>query len=432
MYLRLIFNFSVNDQDSLKASMESPDQGSGIIPLGTVKLDGDKIEVAAPVIGGKYTGTITGEKKIEGNWEQMGRVFPLVLEKQDSPFKLNRPQEPKPPFPYQSEEVTFRNEGGAFNLAGTLTIPEGNGPFPAAILITGSGAQNRDEELMGHKPFAVIADHLTRNGIAVLRYDDRGVGKSQGDYSKATSADLATDAEAAFRYLATRKEIAIGKTGFIGHSEGGLIAPIAVALEPSVGWLVSLAGPGVPGDMLLHKQNEEISRAMGGTEEEISSAIKINKKLFGILKKTDDNSIAEEKIIKTYTKELNKMKVPAEILNERVNNLKLTFGASSYTWFRFFIKADPTEYWSKIKSPVLILNGEKDLQVNSAINTAGIAAALNKGGNNLHKTVTFPGLNHLFQSCETGLPGEYGTIEETISPEVLNAMTLWIREVTLK
>jgi uncharacterized protein len=432
MYLRLVFNISVNDQDSLKASLESPDQGSVIIPLGTVKLDGNKIEIAAPVIAGKYTGTITGEKKIEGNWEQMGSIFPLVLEKQETPFKLNRPQEPRPPFPYRVEEVKFRNEKGAIVLAGTLTIPEGNGPFPAAILISGSGAQNRDEELMGHKPFAVIADHLTRNGIAVLRYDDRGVGKSQGDYSKATSADLATDAEAAFLYLNTRSEIAKGKTGFIGHSEGGLIAPIVVAGQPSAGWIVSLAGPGVNGDALLHKQNEEISRAMGGTEEEISSAIKINKKLFGILKKTEDNSIAEEKIIKAYTKELNKMKVPVEILNERVNNLKLTFGASSYTWFRFFIMTDPSQYWTKVKSPVLILNGEKDLQVNSAINTAGIAAALNKGGNSAHKIVTFPGRNHLFQSCETGLPGEYGTIEETMSPEVLNTMTLWIREVTLK
>ena len=186
MFLRLVFNISVNNQDTLKATLESPDQGTVIIPMGNVLLDGDNIVMEAKFIGGKYSGKVTAEKKIEGNWEQSGLTFPLILEKQEAPVRLNRPQEPVPPFPYRSEEVTFRNEAGAITLAGTLTIPEGNGPFPAAILITGSGPQDRDESLMGHKPFAVIADHLTRNGIAVLRYDDRGVGKSKGDYSKAT------------------------------------------------------------------------------------------------------------------------------------------------------------------------------------------------------------------------------------------------------
>jgi uncharacterized protein len=432
MYLRLVFNISLNQQDSLKASLESPDQGSGIIPLGSVNLNGDSIIIAAEVIGGRYAGKVTGEKRIEGTWEQVGASFVLNLEKQESAFKINRPQEPKPPYPYKTEEVTFSNEKGSIILTGTLTLPEGDGPFPAAVLISGSGPQNRDEELMGHKPFAVIADHLTRNGIAVLRYDDRGVGKSQGNYATATSADLATDAEAAMNYLIERKEIDNRKIGLIGHSEGGLIAPIVASGRPDVAWIVSLAGPGVQGDQLLRKQNEAISRGMGSSEEEIESAIKINKKLFGILKKTSDNIVAEEKIIKAFIKELTKMDVPPEIINERVNNLKLTFGSASYTWLRFYLFTDPAQYWTRVKSPVLILNGEKDLQVDAAINTTAIASSLSQGGNTKYKVTVFPQLNHLFQHSETGLPGEYSTIEETISPEVLATITVWIRELTMQ
>jgi hypothetical protein len=425
--LRLVFNISAANQDTLKATMESPDQGTVIIPMGNVLLAGDSIVMEAKFIGGKYSGKVTDEKKIAGSWSQSGIALPLNLEKQEAPFRLNRPQHPVPPFPYRTEEVKFRNDAGSIVLAGTLTLPEGEGPFPAAILITGSGAQNRDEELLGHKPFAVIADHLTRNGIAVLRYDDRGVGQSEGDYSKATSADLATDANAAFLFLAARKDISKSDIGFIGHSEGGLIAPIVASQNNDVAWIISLAGPGVTGEQVITKQSEEISLAMGNTAEDVASAAKINKKLYAVLKKTTDNAAAEEKMVKVLTKELKKLKVSEEIIKERVNNLRLTFGESSYTWFRFFLFTDPAQYWMKVKNPVLVLNGEKDLQVNAAINTAAISEALKSGGNNSFEVKIFPGLNHLFQHCETGLVGEYGTIEETMSPEVLATMAVWIR-----
>ncbi len=194
MYIRLIFHININAGDTLTASLESPDQASVIIPIGLVDYRGDSIKMEAAIIGGRYKGIVKGERNIEGTWEQMGLKYPLNMEKQDAPFRLNRPQEPQPPFPYDSEEVKFRNGKAGITLAGTLTIPEGNGTFPAEILITGIGPQNRDEEIMGHKPFAVIADYLTRNGIAVLRYDDRGVGQSEGNYASATSAYLATDA----------------------------------------------------------------------------------------------------------------------------------------------------------------------------------------------------------------------------------------------
>ena len=430
MFIRLVFNISLNEQDTLKASLESPDQGSFILPLGNVRLENDSIVINATMIAGRYSGKIKTETRIEGKWEQSGMTFELNIEKQDAPIKLNRPQEPKPPFPYRAEEVFFRNEKAGITLAGTLTIPEGDGPFPAAILITGSGPQNRDEEIMGHKPFAVIADHLTRNGIAVLRYDDRGVGKSEGVYTSATSADLATDAQAAFSYLQGVKAINKEGIGFIGHSEGGLIAPIAVTEGASAAWIISLAGPGVNGESVLLKQAEDISRAMGTSEEDLNSARKINQKLYTIIRKTPDKVKAESKLTKTLTKELIKLDVQDEVINERVASIKLTMAGDAYPWWRYFFVTEPATFWTKVTCPVLILNGEKDLQVSAAINTSAIAGALQKGGNNSFRVHIFPGLNHLFQHSETGLPGEYSSIEETMSAEVLSTMSAWIREIS--
>ena len=426
MYIRLIFHINLNDRDTLTASLESPDQASMIIPIGLVDYRGDSIKIEAAIIGGRYTGVVRGDRNIDGTWEQMGSKFPLNIEKQDTPYKLNRPQEPQPPFPYSSEEVKIRNDKAGITLAGTLTLPEGNGPFPAAVLISGSGPQNRDEELMGHKPFAVIADYLTRNGIAVLRYDDRGVGQSEGNYAVATSADLATDAEAAFAFLQNHRSIDKARTGFIGHSEGGLIAPMVASKQPATGFIVSLAGPGVKGEEVLLKQAEEISVAMGSSVSDAEIAKGINRKLYRIIRKSPNSSKAEPKIVRTMTREMKKIDVEDEVINERITNLKLTLLGDSYGWFRFFIMSDPSEYWSKVSSPVLILNGEKDLQVNAPINTAGIASALRKGGNTNYTVMILPGLNHLFQSSTTGLPGEYGTIEETFSPEALRIISDWI------
>jgi len=426
MYIRLVFNIHLNDRDTLTASLESPDQGSVIIPVGLVEYREDSVFIEAAIIGGRYSGIVKDDKNIEGTWEQMGIKYPLNMEKQDAPFKLNRPQEPQPPFPYITEEVRFRNEKAGITLAGTLTIPEGTGPFPAAILISGSGPQNRDEEIMGHKPFAVIADHLTRNGIAVLRYDDRGVGKSEGNYSTATSADLATDAEAASIFIESHHLIDKARTGFIGHSEGGLIAPMVASVKPATAFIVSLAGPGVKGEELLLKQAEEISLAMGNSKEDAEIAKSINQKLYKIMRKYPDSRKAETKLVRTMTKELRKIGVEDEVIKERINNLKLTLLGDSYGWFRFFIMSEPSDYWSKVTCRVLILNGEKDLQVNPAINTEGIARALTRGGNTSHTVRILPGLNHLFQNSTTGLPGEYGTIEETFSDEVLRIIADWI------
>lgn len=431
LYLRLVFNISLNDRDTLKASLESPDQGSVIIPLGAVKVSGDTVLIEAGLIGGKYTGVVKGEKRIDGKWEQMNQTFELNLEKQEGKFKLNRPQEPVPPFPYRSEEITFWNEKAGITLAGTITIPEGDGPFPAAVLISGSGPQNRDEELLGHKPFAVLADHLTRNGIVVLRYDDRGTAGSGGKFAGATSADLATDAGAALTYLLRHPSVDKNAAGLIGHSEGGLIAPMVAAGGADVAWIVSLAGPGVTGEEVIMRQSEDITRAMGSSEKDIEKATRINKKLYSIIRKTPLSEAAEPKVIKLLNKELKKMDIEQEVINERVNNVKISLLGDNYNWFRYFIMSDPAIYWQAVRCPVLVLNGGLDLQVEPTTNTGGIAAALGKGGNMDYEVKVFPELNHLFQRTTTGLPGEYGTIEETMSPEVLAMISGWIRKKTL-
>jgi uncharacterized protein len=424
--LRLVFNLKLNDRDSLIATADSPDQGAKNIPLGSVILNDKNLIIKAPSLMGEYNGTITGDSTIEGTWTQRGASFKVNLQKLKTVFSVSRPQEPKPPYPYTSEDVTFTNNKFNIKLAGTLTMPAGTGPFKAVILITGSGAQNRNEELMGHKPFLVIADYLTRNGIAVLRYDDRGVGSSQGNYEDATSADLATDAEAAFEFLKSNPKINQKEIGLLGHSEGGLIAPIVASSNPDIGFIISLAGPGVTGQQIIIRQSQDIARLSGQTENAIKESTETNKKLYSVLRKERDNKKAETKILAIYKEILEKKKTSKEDTEKAVNQLKMTFGASKYTWFRYFITTDPSAFWKKVECPVLALNGEKDLQVSANENLPAIEKALKSSGNNSVKIVKLPGLNHLFQHCKTGLPGEYGTIEETFSPEALKIISDWI------
>jgi uncharacterized protein len=424
--LRVIFNISVLAPDSLIATLDSPDQGAKNIQLGLVTLSGESLRISAPAIMAEYNGIIKNDSVILGTWQQHGNTMTLDLAKLKTAFRLVRPQEPKPPFPYTSQDVTFTNVKFNINLAGTLTMPSGDGPFKAVIMITGSGAQNRNEELMGHKPFLVIADYLSRNGISVLRYDDRGVGGSQGIYQEATSADLATDAEAAFDFLKNNPKINKNEIGLIGHSEGGLIAPILASSDTEIGFIVTLAGPGVIGQQIMITQTEDIGRLSGMKESELKESVDIDKRLYAVLRKEKDNDTAEKKVLALYKDVLEKKKTSAAEIEKEVNQLKLRFGAKTYTWFRYFLTTDPAKYWKEVKCPVLALNGEKDLQVAAHENLTAIQNALKSGGNESVKIVSFQGLNHLFQHCSTGLPFEYGTIEETFSPEVLKIIVDWI------
>ncbi len=424
--LRIVINLSITGKDSLIATLDSPDQGAKNIKLGPVTLSGETIKISAGALLAEYNGAFLNDTVLEGTWKQAGRSVSLNLKRLKTAFALKRPQEPLPPFPYTAEDVTFKNDKFNINLAGTLTIPAGNGPFPAVVLITGSGTQNRDEELLGHKPFLVIADYLSRNGIAVLRYDDRGAGKSQGNPATATSADLATDAVAAFNFLKTNNKINPKAIGLIGHSEGGLIAPVVFSVEPGVAFIVSLAGPGVTGEEIIHRQAADISRASGLDEKQIEESLSINKKLFAVIKKEKDNQVAYDKMTALYKNILDETEASDEVKENSLKQIQAQLSPASLTWFRYFIVTDPARFWKKVKCPVLALNGSVDLQVSADLNLAAIEKTLKTSGNKNVKCIKAEGLNHLFQHSKTGLPAEYGNIEETFSPEILKIISDWI------
>jgi len=424
--LRIVFNLSLIEKDSLAATLDSPDQGARDIKVGPVTVAGKEISIKAPLLLAEYKGIVKNDTLIEGSLFQAGKTMPLNLTKLKKAFALNRPQEPRPPFPYISEDVKFTNEKAGIKLAGTITIPEGDGPYPAVILISGSGSQNRNEELMGHKPFWVIADHLSRNGIAVLRYDDRGVGQSQNTSAPSTSADFASDVESAYSFLATYPDIDSKKIGLAGHSEGGLIAPMTASANHNIAFIISLAGTGVTGEQILYRQISDLNKASEMDEKELKAILSMQKKLYAVLKKEPDNAKAAYQMTEIVKKAMTKQKASPEEIKSALEGFPVSAATLTSPWYRYFLVADPADYWKKVRCPVLALNGEKDLQVAAGINLPAIEKALRSGGNKSVTAIKFPELNHLFQHCKTGLPAEYGEIEETFSPEVLKIMMDWI------
>jgi pimeloyl-ACP methyl ester carboxylesterase len=430
MQLRLVFNIKA-DGNGYTATMDSPDQGVNGIPVSETRLENGRLSLAIPQASITYSGEVKGNT-VEGQFKQGGFELPLILSR-DIPEKevLRRPQDPVEPLPYRIEEIRFENREAGITLAGTLTLPEGTGKFPAVVLISGSGPQNRDEELLGHRPFLVLADHLTRQGIAVLRFDDRGVGESTGDFNAATSADFATDAASALAYLKTRKEINRKKTGLIGHSEGGMIAPMVAAQDKSVAFLVLLAGPGIPIDSLLFIQQDLISRASGLPEETMRQNREINQKLFRTIQETDDVAAAEKavrRILQEAADSPEGVTLPPGMTKEEFIDQQTAQVISP--WMRYFLRYQPAEALRQVRCPVLAINGEKDLQVTPKENLAGIRQALSEGKNRNVTIKELPGLNHLFQTSETGSPMEYGAIEETFSPTALTIISEWIRELS--
>lgn len=413
--LRVVFNI-VNTEHGLIAAVDSPDQGMKGLPASSVIRDGRSLRIEAKKIGGVFGGTIAADfKSIDGIWTQGGVNFPLVL-RPITVKKLQRarPQNPIKPYPYKEEEVSYENKTQKITLAGTLTIPQGEGPFPAVILITGSGPQDRDESLMGHKPFLVLADYLTRKGIAVLRTDDRGVGKSTGEFAAATTADFATDTEAALVYLKTRAEVHPHKIGLVGHSEGGIIAPMVAARNADVDFIVMMAGSGVPGDEILAAQYELIAEANGKSHNDTAKAVAKEREVVAVIKNEKDTAKLEKELRTKL-----KGDVPEAQLEARIKMV-------TSPWLRYFVAYDPATALRGVKCPVLVINGEKDLQVPAKQNLRAIRKALEEGGNTHFEVVEFPGLNHLFQTSKTGAPGEYAEIEETISPVVLEKIASWI------
>jgi pimeloyl-ACP methyl ester carboxylesterase len=416
--LRLLFQIT-NTPDGLQATLNSLDQGGGAIPCNSVTRDGAKLTLQFSSIGGSFSGTFDKDfKTLEGTWSQGGGALPLVLKKSDaSAIRATakpRPQEPKKPYPYRAEDVKYQNKFAGIELGATLTLPQGKGPFPAVVLITGSGAQDRDESILGHRPFLVLADYLTRKGIAVLRADDRGVGQSTGDFNNATTADFATDAEASIAFLKTRPEIDSHRIGLVGHSEGGVIAPMVAARNHGVAFIVMMAGTGVPGDQVIAEQTRLILEASGVGHEAAAKREATELENLALVKQEKDPAVLEKKLRERLAGQIPEAQIGEAIL--KVNS----------PWMRYFINYDPAEALKKVTCPVLALNGEKDLQVSPRQNLPPIRQALEAAGNKHFEIVELPGLNHLFQTAKTGSPNEYAQIEETISPVALEKIAAWI------
>ena len=426
--LRLGINLSFDSNGKVTALLDSPDQNSYGIKTDTTILSGDNITIKVKKLMASYEGTIAqGDSIINGKWTQGAQTFVLNLKKMLAPVVLKRPQEPKPPFPYKSEDVTFLNEKANIELAGTLTIPEGKGPFPAVVMVTGSGQQNRDEALMGHKPFLVIADYLTRKGIAVLRFDDRGTAKSKGNFATGTTFDFADDAEAGLNWLKKQPLIDQKHTGIAGHSEGGLIAPIVASRNKDVNFIILIAGPGLTGEEILMAQSALISEKSGFKPEEINKSQILNKNIYqSIIKEKDDTKalIAAKKYMEDAINNENSFSEADKATQLKAIDARITPLVSP--WFRTFLQIDPKEYLLKTKCPVLALNGTKDVQVPYKEDLEAIDKYLKLAGNKNYTIMKIDGVNHLFQHADTGLPTEYGTIEETFAPEALKAMSDFI------
>ena len=423
--LHVVFNVAKNDQGGFTSTLDSPDQGVNGIPVTKTSFVDNVVTFEITAMSVKYTGTMEGQE-IFGTFSQGGHEFSLNLDrKKVKTADLNRPQEPKAPFPYKIEEVKFTNTKENVTLAGTLTIPEGKGKFPVVVLISGSGPQDRNEEIMGHKPFLVIADYLTRNGIAVLRYDDRGIAKSTGDFDQANSKDFANDVEAAVEYLKTRKDIQKSQIGLVGHSEGGMIAPMVATQNKDVAFIVLLAGTGVRGADILLSQQRTVFKASGATDGEIEKRISTTKDLFDIISTSESNHLDRD--LNDYIEKLITIEgSEAQDMGTR-EYIEMQLQEISTPWMCYFIKHDPAPVLSKVKVPVLALNGAKDMQVQANLNLPAIQKALASGGNKKVTIKEYPNLNHLFQESKTGFPDEYFKIEQTFSPEVLKDMTDWIK-----
>jgi pimeloyl-ACP methyl ester carboxylesterase len=416
--LRLAFHISRNSQGDYASTLDSVDQGATNIPISRTTVTGAVVHLEIASLRASYDGTLSADgTSIEGKFTQ-GTSLPLTLRRStEASPRLNRPQTPKPPFPYLSEDVSYENKAAGVTLAGTLTMPREGGPFPAAILITGSGTHDRDETLFGHKPFLVIADYLTRRGIAVLRVDDRGAGKSTGAKSKSSFEDLAGDVLAGVDYLSTRKEINAKEIGVIGHSEGASVGPLAASRSDRIAFVVMLAGIGVTGEEVLLKQGEMVVRSQGLGDSAVAMQRRIQEPLLNIVKEEQDPQAAEAKLIAAIKKVAPQMPdQTARTQAQAVNSAEI----------RGIINFDAGPVLSKLKMPVLAMGGSRDIQVPPSQNLPAIEAALKKAGNRDFQVTELPGLNHLFQTCQKCTVAEYGELEETVSPAALKVLGDWL------
>lgn len=430
MKVRLVFHIAEKDSE-LTATFDSPDQGARGLAFDKVSINENTISLGFTLNNAQFDGALQSDNKtIEGSWTQSGQKLPLTVSKTSILLRTPRPQEPVPPFAYDVEEITFAGGDKDIMMAGTLTKPKGNGIYPAMVLITGSGPQNRDEEILEHKPFAVIADYFTKKGWAVLRYDDRGVGKSGGDFASATTTNFAKDAISAVKFLRTRKDIEKTNIGICGHSEGGIIAQqIAADGITNPSFIILLAGSGINGADILALQNKAILEASGvDTALAAWYARYLRTEVYPVIM----NDKPREIVVNPLAESLDRMATTfsaeeLDALGINTNVTKAMLMQLLTPWMREFLQYDPKNSLRKITCNVLALFGEKDKQVLPEVNAQAIKKNCTKA-----EVHIFPKLNHLFQTAETGLPMEYGTIEETLSPSVLSTMDEWLSKTKNK
>lgn len=408
---------------ALSATFVSVDQGGASFPA-TVQTRGDSIVFDAGMVGASYRAVLSADRDtLRGTWTQGPAAMPLVMVRgADAEMAVRRTQEPRPPYPYRTEEVAYESAPGV-RLAGTLTLPAGDGPHPAVLLVSGSGPQDRDQAIFSHRPFLVLADHLTRRGIAVLRVDDRGTGQSAGSFGAATSADFADDALAGVRFLRARPDV--GPVGIIGHSEGGMIAPMVAVRSPDVRFLVLLAGPGIPIPQAMALQSDRVLRASGTPDSLVRRLTALQGELYSAVLAEPDSAALAARLHEVATRFRAGLSAREQALpGLREADLAASTRLLTTPWWRWFLRHDPAPVLRRVTVPVLALNGSLDVQVVPDENLAGIRQAL---ADNPDATVQeLEGLNHLFQTARTGAPGEYGQIDETLAPAVLQRIGDWI------
>lgn len=432
--LRMGFNVSGHKEGNPVATLDVPAQGAKDIPCDTVIIDGDSIHIKVVKINGRYDGKLTEVNRIDGLWTQNGMSISLILDRREGRVQLNRPQTPIAPFPYNSEDVLFYNENKSIEYGATITTPRDDKQHPAVILISGSGPQNRDEELFQHKPFAVVADHLTKNGYVVLRVDDRGVGKTTGDRSKATSADFADDVMAAIEFLKKRKEVDKKKIGLYGHSEGGLIAQLVASRRKDIDFIVLMASPGIKVIQLMAEQNVAVLKTTGLSEEEANKYAELYIAVMKGMIAAESRDVAEKNVNNLLTDWITKTDAATVLATTNITDdeskKKFTYEflrqVYDSKWMMYFMQYDPKPVLEKLDCKVLALNGDKDIQVLSRSNLEGIAKALANSKSKVHEVREIEGVNHLFQECKACTVQEYGQLEQTLKPQVLEIVTTWL------
>jgi hypothetical protein len=422
--LRMGIIISLQDDNSLSSVLNIIDQSTGNISCEQTLFRNDSIIIRLTKLGIEIAGSVDpAGNMLDCQFRQRGGVFPIAFTRVEKLPELLRPQEPKPPFSYLIEEVVFENKDAGVKLSGTLTIPEKPGRYPAVIMVTGSGKQNRDEEFSGHKPFWVLADHLTRKGFVVLRYDDRGVGKSTGNFDMSSPGDFARDTEAGITYLKTRKDVNSRQIGIIGHSEGGIVASIVANETSDVAFIVSLAGFTINLEDVVLGQLLNQAKQMGRSEEEIALEKVWRKSLYSIIKEKTDSATTVNKLWEAYNRmsgdDMKKLNWPKERHESQVRQLM-------NPWWRYSLTLNNKEKLMNIKCPVLALYGDLDKQVIPDQNIGFVEEAFKNGKCKKYELIRLPGLNHMFQTATTGSEYEYTRIEETFSPDALNLISDWI------